>query len=815
MELPPAESALKFEEVVPTGSDGDQGTIAPEVEQFIHLAVGKGFVDEEQANLIRYTWRRLPLAGEDVIEDYSLGSLMEVPEDYQLQLLEQSQSLLLQELPGEPEYWRDRRQRLRTFLTRALNSTNKQIIDTTQRNKDIPKKQWFKWQVQYCREIWREALYSVLARAEKVVEESLFQNWYRMSERKTTLSRVKKYVSLMRRLQDEVLLREPTALRPLILDHVLLHMVIRPSSVIINDSSYQPERDVEPDFNLIPSGIKIRKSTTVPSGGQGVGLPGDNPAPVDNEDIPLELDDFAPSLPPATNPQPRGGVAGGDGGGGGGDSDGDSDGDNEGQGGSGGAGGSNGGSGSSGNSPPGGGASGQGSGGAGQPAPSGSGGSSGSTGPPNPGNAMSNMEAILERWAQAAEKQATNSLDVGVKEDLPTFYGDHREWDLFYQQFLALVDKNKKLSTIVKFKKLLDALAGEARDHVRNVSFTEENYDMVKTMLVNQYGRERNTLADLIRQLQAFGQVSENYTRCHQYATLVDEVIQRQLRRVPGLAGYMAVPLSIIKSNLHNHMMSQYQLKMGIFKLMHNREMTTEEEVNHLRDFLVAYARDMRDRGELNAQTAKELHVTLGSNSKSLHGDPQQRVGSIGTSVSARKPKKNGNGNSRGSSNVSPQAGPSVPRNGNHDTLSFAMATNGQGHGPLRPSRPPPSHGGNGGNGNGYSRPARNGGNQSGYRPREGNGAQGNEPRSYQARDPQQCCFCRGNHAPRNCRAPKPDPSVAARQAMDAQLCLGCLKQGHWIGQCKTPRPCGKDGCQKKHHVFLHKQTTVTRPRRR
>ena len=41
-------------------------------------------------------------------------------------------------------------------------------------------------------------------------------------------------------------------------------------------------------------------------------------------------------------------------------------------------------------------------------------------------------------------------------------------------------------------------------------------------------------------------------------------------------------------------------------------------------------------------------------------------------------------------------------------------------------------------------------------------------------------------------------------------LCINCLRPGHFVDNCSTPRRCKHDGCGRKHHTLLHSAPSIT-----
>ena len=68
------------------------------------------------------------------------------------------------------------------------------------------------------------------------------------------------------------------------------------------------------------------------------------------------------------------------------------------------------------------------------------------------------------------------------------------------------------------------------------------------------------------------------------------------------------------------------------------------------------------------------------------------------------------------------------------------------------------------------------------------------------------CIFCQGPHIARICRN-RPSVTECHRLVKEAGLCFKCLAAEHQAKDCT--RTCGKGGCTKNHHRFLHVETKV------
>ena len=80
--------------------------------------------------------------------------------------------------------------------------------------------------------------------------------------------------------------------------------------------------------------------------------------------------------------------------------------------------------------------------------------------------------------------------------------------------------------------------------------------------------------------------------------------------------------------------------------------------------------------------------------------------------------------------------------------------------------------------------------------------------RVYQARSEDPACIhCRASHELDRCEAFSKLGLQARKEAiLRANLCLSCLRKGHWVFTCPTKKACGKGGCKKIHHPLIHPQ---------
>src|SRR6266576_141047 len=74
---------------------------------------------------------------------------------------------------------------------------------------------------------------------------------------------------------------------------------------------------------------------------------------------------------------------------------------------------------------------------------------------------------------------------------LPTFDGSYDKWMSFKDRFTALVAKDTRLTPALKLHYLKSCLTGPPADLVKSKEITDDNYQVVWTMLQNRYGKKK------------------------------------------------------------------------------------------------------------------------------------------------------------------------------------------------------------------------------------------------------------------------------------------------------------------------------------
>ena len=102
-------------------------------------------------------------------------------------------------------------------------------------------------------------------------------------------------------------------------------------------------------------------------------------------------------------------------------------------------------------------------------------------------------------WSPS-ESKSSNKLP---KYTLPSFVGDSREWQPFWELFQVMVEDDKSIPPIQKFSYLRGALKGEAKATIDGLSLTVANYETAKKLLLNRYGGKEKIIFNHVQDLLA------------------------------------------------------------------------------------------------------------------------------------------------------------------------------------------------------------------------------------------------------------------------------------------------------------------------
>ncbi|XP_037521631.1 uncharacterized protein LOC119398888 [Rhipicephalus sanguineus] len=90
---------------------------------------------------------------------------------------------------------------------------------------------------------------------------------------------------------------------------------------------------------------------------------------------------------------------------------------------------------------------------------------------------------------------------------VPTYAGDLRQWQEFWDHYSATIHENTELPPIEKFKYLLTYLTGAAKRAIEGIRLADNNYEIAVTTLKERFGRQELLVSEHIDQLLALSPV--------------------------------------------------------------------------------------------------------------------------------------------------------------------------------------------------------------------------------------------------------------------------------------------------------------------
>ena len=116
------------------------------------------------------------------------------------------------------------------------------------------------------------------------------------------------------------------------------------------------------------------------------------------------------------------------------------------------------------------------------------------------------IEEVFRPCASSDSNKSSNKLP---KYTLPSFEGDSREWQPFWDNFQVMVEADTSIPTIQKFSYLRGALKGEAKATIDGLSLTVDNYETAKKLLLSRYGGKEKIIFNHIQDLLALSVTSK------------------------------------------------------------------------------------------------------------------------------------------------------------------------------------------------------------------------------------------------------------------------------------------------------------------
>lgn len=116
-------------------------------------------------------------------------------------------------------------------------------------------------------------------------------------------------------------------------------------------------------------------------------------------------------------------------------------------------------------------------------------------------NKKKNTPKVKETQSDANKSTFLHSDLKLPRVELPSFDGKYEDWIPFYNLFTATVHNNTNLEPVQKLHYLLKSVTGEAHQHIRNLTLTDDHYQTAIDLLKDQYDHQRKTAHCYMRKL--------------------------------------------------------------------------------------------------------------------------------------------------------------------------------------------------------------------------------------------------------------------------------------------------------------------------
>ena len=358
--------------------------------------------------------------------------------------------------------------------------------------------------------------------------------------------------------------------------------------------------------------------------------------------------------------------------------------------------------------------------------------------------------------------------------------------------FTCLVDRNPKIPKIMKLHLLSSALKGTANYLTYQITFSPGSYERLKRNLEKAFDDTESSLSQLRERLIAYPMVPENkYKDLAQFFGFATNYVMSLLQYDDGATFNARAICHELHCKFNQRMRSDYQWAL-------DREETLRGKISDRNklDFML-------DWMEKQVSMARTFYHADPNNPKIKLGQPCGIAMEFGENESNAQ-NKNSKGN-KGGSQHEQKSEPEDVTTVLATDMGTATATNNMEGGAARGGR-------SRGRGRGRARGVRVHDGGRGRGRRRGSTSATCIPRADQPssitkdnneREVIPCCFCNNpRHSSNNCTQ-KMKPDTIYIKALEFQLCLNCLKAGHWASSCPHPG-CDQDNCRGRHHRSMH-----------
>ena len=426
---------------------------------------------------------------------------------------------------------------------------------------------------------------------------------------------------------------------------------------------------------------------------------------------------------------------------------------------------------------------------------------------------FSTDETSAAAYGDAAALAHYNSLP---NVQLPPFYGNSLEFPKWWQMFTYLVDKNPKIPQIMKLHLLQKSLKGTAEYLTHQVTFSPHSYETLKNNVCDAFDDADAALRQLAERIKSWPTLKKNdYKQLAEFTGFATNYVMQLMYFEEGAAFNPKNVINELYGKFNPQMMGDYRREWAQVLYLKGTQ-TDREQVVWLLDWLkeqlkIARAYYHADPNRTPIQLGMPTGIAMEFKSNQQKGKAKNSNASTGGDSNGKKTSPTtaetlytttdpaldyenafatnvGRGRGRGG-NRGGQRG----RGRGHPGASVC------GRGRRRGTNSATTNGNNGpqsavinSNTNNVAKSNSN-----------GNGQKNPTDKSDSGYDITPCLFCgQQQHPARSCTQ-NMKPDTVYLKAVEALLCLNCLRYGHYASACPHPT-CSVDGCQSRHHKSMH-----------
>ena len=397
---------------------------------------------------------------------------------------------------------------------------------------------------------------------------------------------------------------------------------------------------------------------------------------------------------------------------------------------------------------------------------------------------------------------------------LPPFYGNSLGFAKWWQMFIYLVDKNPKIPQIMKLHLLQKSLKGNAEYLTYQITFSPTSYETLKENVKDAFDDADAALCLLTDRLWSWPTLKRNdYKQLAEFAGFATNYFMQLMHFENGAAFYPRNVVNDLYSKFNPQMMGDYHRewaqeeplkgkrtdwdqvvwllewlkeRLKVAKAYHNADHNRQPILLRMPSGIAMEFKN-KNQTEKGGSTSNASKGATSEKTKptvatadGLYTTTEVCAADVFTTMSVRGKGRGYRGAARGAAR-----GRGAPSN-----RGRGKPPQEQGYG--APSSEPPSTSHNEGAGQNSSDHIQNSQGGQNPLPRQGNGY-----------DLLPYLLCGQHQHPARSCPQQVKPDTVYLKAVEALLCLNCLRMGHYASSCPHPG-CTVEGCSGRHHKLPH-----------